>query len=294
MSAYSQSNSNIKKSWLLIFIFIGLVSALSYGFAFYFNQPFIAFFGILIAIVQSLVAYYAGAEIALSMVGAQEVTPTQAPKLHAMVESLSVIADIPKPRIHISPDKSPNAFAAGRNPTHAHICINKGLLDILNKDELEGVLAHEISHIMNRDILIMTITMALSSVVSLLVDIGSRMLLFGGRSRDKDSNNSPIALLFYVIILVISPILALMIQLAVSRKREFLADSNAVILTRYPEGLISALQKLYSSKLPTQKYSQSMSHLYISPPKKALGKLSQSLFSTHPSLEDRIAALRLM
>lgn len=294
MSAYSQSNSNIKKSWLLIFIFIGLVSALSYGFAFYFNQPFIAFFGILIAIVQSLVAYYAGAEIALSMVGAQEVTPTQAPKLHAMVESLSVIADIPKPRIHISPDKSPNAFAAGRNPAHAHICINKGLLDILNKDELEGVLAHEISHIMNRDILIMTITMALSSVVSLLVDIGSRMLLFGGRSRDKDSNNSPIALLFYVIILVISPILALMIQLAVSRKREFLADSNAVILTRYPEGLISALQKLYSSKLPTQKYSQSMSHLYISPPKKALGKLSQSLFSTHPSLEDRIAALRLM
>ncbi len=291
-SAYSVQNKNQRNTWILILLFIGLVSALFYFFAWYYNSPFIAVLGLIFSLGQSLVAYYYGDSIALSVAGAKQVDETEAAQLHNLVDNLSKVAGIPKPKVFISPDESANAFACGRDPEHASVCVNLGLLKILNKAELEGVLAHEISHIKNRDILIMTVTMVLASLISFLVDIGFRLSFFGGR--DKDRNSNPVVLIIYLALIILAPFISILIQMAVSRSREYLADASAVVLTRYPEGLVSALNKLYASPVPTNHYSTSMNHFYIAPPKKSFGEKVSQLFSTHPKLEDRISALKKM
>lgn len=291
-SAYSVQNKNQRNTWILIFLFVGVVSALFYFLAWYYNSPFIAIVGLIISLGQAFVAYYFGDSIALTVAGAKEVTPEEAGQLHMLVENLTKVAGIPKPKIFISPDLSANAFACGRDPDHANICVNLGLLKILNKSELEGVLAHEISHIKNRDILVMTVTMVLSSLVSFIADFSFRLSFFGGNNREK--NNSPVVLILYLVTIALAPFVAILIQMAVSRSREYLADASAVVLTRYPEGLVSALNKLYTSPVPTTHYSTSMNHFYIAPPKKKFGQKFGELFSTHPSLEDRISALEKM
>lgn len=292
-SAYSQQSSNITKTYLLIFIFIGLFSAICYLFAYSFNNISIAIAGLIVSIFQSISAYYFGDKIALSVAGAKEVSPEDAPKIHNLVENLSKIAGIPKPRVFISPDKSANAFACGRDPQHASICLNEGIIQLLDKNELEGVIAHELSHIRNRDILIMTVTMVLASTIAFVSDWGTRILFWGG-GKDSNENRSPISLIIFIAVLVISPFISLLIQLAVSRRREYLADASAVTLTRYPEGLMNALQKLYSSPVPSQHYSSATNHFYIAPPKLRWGDKINSLLSTHPSIEDRISALKQM
>jgi heat shock protein HtpX len=292
MSAYSQQSNNIFKTWLLIFLFVGLVSGLFYGLAYYYNNPFWAVFGLIMSLGQAFGAYFFGDKIALWVARAEEIGYEQAPQLHHMVENLSKIADIPKPKIYISPDQSANAFACGRDPKHASICLNQGLLDILNKNELEGVVAHELGHIKNRDILIMTVVMVLASLVSFIADIGGRLMIY---NHDRNRNNkSPIMILLYLVTLMLAPLVALLIQLAISRSREYLADATAVTITRYPEGLIQALQKLYHNPVPTDRYATSMNHFYIAPVKKSWGQKTSELFSTHPSIEDRIAALSKM
>jgi len=291
-SAYSIQNRNQRNTWILILLFVGLVSALFYFFAWYYNSPIIAFFGLMLSFGQAFAAYFFGDKIALTVAGAKEVDSREAGQLHMLVENLAKVAGIAKPKIFVSPDESANAFACGRDPEHASVCINVGLLKILNKAELEGVLAHEISHIKNRDILVMTVTMVLSSLISFLADIGFRLSFFsGGRDRE---NNSPILLIFYLVTIALAPFISILIQMAVSRSREYLADASAVVLTRYPEGLVSALNKLYASPVPTSHYSTSMNHFYISPPKKKFGEKVSSLFSTHPPLKERIAALEKM
>jgi heat shock protein HtpX len=291
-SAYSVQNRNKRNTWILIVLFVGLVSALFYFFAWYYNSPVIAVFGLILSFGQAFAAYFFGDKIALTVAGAKEVDSKEAGQLHVLVENLSKVAGIPKPKIFVSPDESANAFACGRDPEHASVCVNVGLLKILNKAELEGVLAHEISHIKNRDILVMTVTMVLSSLISFLADIGFRLSFFsGGRNKE---NNSPIVLILYLVTIALAPFIAILIQMAVSRSREYLADASAVVLTRYPEGLVSALNKLYSSPVPTSHYATSMNHFYISPPKKKFGEKVSSLFSTHPPLEERIAALEKM
>jgi heat shock protein HtpX len=299
-SAYSQQSSNIRRTWILVLAFIGLVSAVCFTFALYFDNYLIAIHGIALSLGQAFTAYSFGHKIALNTARAKEVTPEEAPQIHNIVDNLSKIAGIPKPRIFISPDPSPNAFATGRNPENASICLNQGILNLLNKQELEGVLAHELSHIKNRDILVMTMTMVLASVITIITDIGFRLALFGGGSKDND-NKSPIILILYFVAILLAPFVAILIQLAVSRSREYLADASAVVITRYPEGLISALEKLYQSPTVSTTYATSMQHFYISPPKQKEGGMqangkpkSQSFLSTHPSLDDRIAALKKM
>jgi len=292
MSVYKLQAKNVRNTWLLIFLFIGLVSAVFYAFSWYLNSPAFAIFGLVLSLFQAFAAYFFGDSIALSVAGGVQVNEQQSPQIHTMVENLSKIAGIPKPRIFISPDQSANAFACGRDPQHASICLNKGILDLLNKAELEGVIAHELSHIKNRDILIMTVTMVLTSIISFLSDIGTRALLFSGSNRDSDNRSNPVALILYFAVILLAPIVSTIIAMAVSRSREYLADATAVVITRYPEGLIQALEKLYQSPVPSQHYATSTSHFYIAPPKKQFGKQLQTLFSTHPSIEDRVKALR--
>jgi heat shock protein HtpX len=292
-SAYSQQSSNIRKTWLLMFLFIGLVSAFCFTLALYFNNYGIAVIGIVISLFQAVIAYRFGDKIALHTARAQEVSPEEAPRIHNLVDNLTKIAGIPKPRVFISPDPSPNAFATGRNPKNASICLNQGILDLLNKQELEGVIAHELSHIKNRDILVMTVTMVLASIITVLTDLSFRLAFFGGGRRDNEAK-SPIIILLYIITILLAPFVALLIQMAVSRSREYLADASAVVMTRYPQGLVSALQKLYNSPTPAKHYSTSMNHFYISPPKKKFGAKPSSLFSTHPPIEERVKALQKM
>jgi len=297
MSAYSIQSKNQFRTWILIFIFVSLVSLLFYVFGLIHGSPVFAFIGLAFSLGQVVISYFWGDKLALATSGGKEVDPQEAVQIHQIVDNLSKIAGIPKPRVFVSPDPSANAFACGRNPKNAKICLNQGLLDLLDKAELEGVIAHELAHIKNRDILVMTITMALSSVVSFIIDFGFRIALWGGfggnQDRDSKSNNF-VVLAVYIILMLLAPILSLMLQMAVSRSREYLADATAVVFTRYPDALVRALEKLYQNPTPTEHYATSMNHFYISPPKKTWGEKINSVFSTHPPIQSRIQALRSM
>lgn len=294
MSAYSQQSNNVRQTWILIFIFVGFISGAFYIVGLYQGSMIWPIIGLILSLGQALIGYYFGDKIALSFANATEVKYEEAPRIYEVVQNLSKIAGIPLPKIYISPDKSANAFACGRDPQHASICLNQGILDLLNKAELEGVIAHELSHIKNRDILVMTVVMVLASVASFIADIGFRLLFWGG-GRDKDSDSkSPIVLILYIATIILAPLVAALIQMAVSRKREYLADATGVTMTRYPEGLISALTKLYNNPVPTDRYSTSMNHFFIAPPKKSFNQKVSGLFNTHPAIEERVAALKKM
>jgi heat shock protein HtpX len=293
MSAYSQQSRNLWNTWILIFTFIGLVSAVFYVIGIYQGSLVWPVIGLSISLAQAFMAFFVGDKIALSVARAKQISYDNSPKLMEMVQNLSKIADIPMPKVHISPDQSANAFATGRNPRKASIVLNQGILDLLSKAELEGVIAHELAHIKNRDTLLMTVAMVLSSVVSFIADIGFRIMIFGGNNRDS-KNNSPILLILYLATIILAPIISAILQLAISRQREFLADATAVTFTRYPEGLIGALQKLYNNPTPTEHYATSMNHFYIAPPKRSFGEKMQGLFSTHPPIKERVAALQKM
>jgi heat shock protein HtpX len=238
MSVYNQQSRNVRQTWLLFFVFVGLVSAVFYAFATYFNQPFLIIIGLAFSLGQSFIAYYFGGNIAIASAGGKEVIEEQNPALHLQVENLCRTAGIPKPKIFISPDKSANAFACGRDPKNANICLNQGILDLLDKNELEGVIAHELSHVKNRDILVMTMVSVLSAVITFATDFGMRLMFWGGgNSGGDDDNKSPLVFILYIVVLIIAPFISLLISMAVSRQREFLADATSVTLTRYPQGI---------------------------------------------------------
>jgi heat shock protein HtpX len=289
MSAYSMQSANIRKTWILIFVFISMVSGVFYLFGAVNRSPGLAVLGLVISLVQVSISYFFGGDMALSSNGAVELPEEQGGQIRDMIENLAKIAGIPTPKIYISPDPSANAFACGRDPEHANICLNQGILDLLNRNELEGVIAHEMSHIKNRDILVMTMTMALSAVISFIADWGWRVMFWN--NDDNDRNGSPVILVLYVITIMLAPVLATIISLSISRSREYLADATGVTLTRYPAGLKNALLKLYNNPVPTEHYSTAMNHFFIAPPKKTFGETISGLFSTHPPLEDRIKAL---
>jgi heat shock protein HtpX len=292
-SVYTQQSNNIQKTWILMFLFVGIVSAICYLMGAVTGSRGLVFLGLIVSIGQCAVAYFVGDKLALASNGAVQIEYEESPKIYEMVQNLSRIAGIPTPKIHISPDPSPNAFACGRNPQTASICLNQGLLNLLNKNELEGVIAHELSHIKNRDILIMTTTMVLSSIISFIADLGMRSIFFSSQNSDEDSGH-PIVWIFYAIALMLAPILSTLITMAVSREREFLADATAVTLTRFPQGLSNALLKLHNDPTPTQHYSTATNHFYISEPKKEFGQKIAGFFSTHPNVEERVAALAKM
>lgn len=279
-------------------VFLILVIGAGWIFSEVFGNQFILYFAVGFSIVSSFISYWYSDKIVLKMSSAKELKFKDNKELYRIVENLCITAGLPLPRIYIINDPSPNAFATGRDVDHAVVAVTTGLLERLERNELEGVIAHELSHIGNRDILISTITTVMVGVIVLLADWFMHWSFFGGR-RNHDENKDPrIALaitVIAIILAILAPIFAQIMQMAISRKREFLADSNGALLTRYPEGLASALEKISSYSGPMRKTNRATAHLYIDDPiKKKKKSFFAKAFMTHPPVEERVAALRGM
>lgn len=299
MSIYSQIGANKTKTWVIIGLFVVFITTLLYiyGNASGYGLSFVGV-ALIISGLMSFASYYYSDKIILGMSSAKQIQKKDNPELFRIVENLCIGAGIPMPKVYVINDSAPNAFATGRDPKHAVVCATTGILQKLNKIELEGVIAHELSHIRNFDIRLMAIVVVLVGLVALLADFFMRSLWYGGGRRNSREGNSGqgIFLLIGIVLAILSPIVATLIQLAVSRKREFLADASGVLLTRYPEGLASALEKIGKDKEPLEVANNATAHLYIANPFK--GKISgswfASLFNTHPPIEERIKILRSM
>lgn len=292
-SLYTQQSRNVFRTWLLMGSFLIGVIAIGFLASQYFGDSSILYAAVGFSLVTNVFAYWFSDKIAIASAGAQPADEAEYRELHRIVENLAITAGLPKPRVYIIHDAAPNAFATGRDPKHAAVAVTTGLLQMLDRSELEGVLAHELSHVGNRDILVMTVAVVLVGFISVLADMFMRMSMFGGNdNRDR----SPLVLIAAVIAMILAPIAAQLIQLAISRRREFLADASGALLTRYPEGLASALAKIGGYAAPMERASTATAHLFISNPFGAhqAGKFVAGLFATHPPIEDRIAALRGM
>ena len=262
--------------------------------SFYYNAPEILYVAAGFAIVMNITAYWFSDKIAIASARAHPADSREYLELHRIVENLAITAGLPKPRVYIIDDPAPNAFASGRDAAHAVIAVTTGLLAALDRSELEGVIAHELSHIGNRDILVMTVAVVLVGVLSVLADIFLRMSFFGGGDRDRDGKGNPFVMIAGLVAIILAPIAAQLLQFAISRRREFLADASGALLTRYPDGLASALAKIASYKAPMRHASTATAHLFISNPfgSQRAGQFVQRLFSTHPPVEERVAALK--
>ena len=290
---YTHQAKNITKTWLLMTTFFILVIGLGWFFSMYYGNPSILVFFVLFSVIMNVVSYWFSHKIVLGLSGAHEADRKQYFDLYTTVENLSITAGLPMPKVYVITDSAPNAFATGRNKKHAVVAVTTGLLAILEKNELEGVIAHELSHIGNRDMLVSTVAVVLVGFVSILADVFMRSLWFGGGDRDSKGGNALV--IIGIVLSILAPIFAILIQLAISRKREFLADASGALLTRYPEGLASALGKISQYSLPMKRQSKAIAHLYIADPKgSSLGKRIKGLFATHPPAEDRIKILRGM
>lgn len=293
---YKEIDSNKRRTVLLMGLFLIFVISVGYVLSLYFNNYFILVVAVIVATVQALTSYYYSDSISLSVSGAKE-APRQEPflQLHRLVENLSITAGLPKPKIYIINDPSPNAFATGRDPKHASLAVTTGLLEIMDKNELQGVIAHELSHVGNYDIRLMTVVVVLVGVIALISDFALRWMWFGGGRRDNNNEGGGQAqLILFVIAIalaILAPLAATLIQLTISRKREYLADASGALLTRYPDGLASALEKISQFSQPLKRANRATAHLYIADPfrKKVAG-----LFMTHPPIDDRIKKLRAM
>lgn len=294
---YTEQGKNIRKTWFLMTMFLVLIIAIGYGVSWYFGDPAIMYIAVIFALGMNVTSYWFSDKIVLKMTGAREATREEFFDLYNIVENLSITAGLPMPKVYVVDDPAPNAFATGRNPEHAVVAATTGLLAILDKTELEGVMAHELSHVGNRDMLVSTVAVVLAGFIAILSDIMLRSLMWGG-GRDRDSKAGAIVMVLAIIGIILAPIAAQLLQLAVSRKREYLADSSGALLTRYPEGLASALEKISSHARPMQRANHATAHLFISDPFKngprTIGQRIGSLFQTHPPAEDRIRILRDM
>ncbi len=300
MTIYNQIDSNKNKSFLLLFVFVGLITALAFVFSWVFEAgPSLVPLAVVFSTLIALGGYYYSDRIVLAISGAKEVSEKENPTLHHLVENICVGAGLPKPKIYMIEDSAMNAFATGRDPNHAVICFTTGIVDKLERLELEGVVAHELSHVKNYDIRYMALVTVLVGIVTLLSDWFLRSLLWGGRGRNRDRGQGSAGGILIVIALVLamlSPLFATLIQLAVSRKRESLADASGVLITRYPEGLAKALEKLAADKEPLEAANKATAHLYIVNPLKGQELVGwfAGLFNTHPPLAKRIKVLRSM
>lgn len=291
---YTHKSENIRKTWFLMGSFLILVIALGWVASYYFGDPLILYIAVGFSLIMNGISFWQSDKIALATSGAKPADEREYRELHRMVENLAITAGLPKPRVYVINDSVPNAFATGRNPEHAAIAVTTGLMNVLDRSELEGVLAHELAHVGNRDILVMSVAVVLAGFVTLLADLFIRGTLFGGGSRDNKAGG--ILMIVGLALLILSPIFASLIQFAVSRKREFLADASGALLTRYPEGLARALEKISSHSGTMKKANHATAHLFISNPfgsrKKGAG--FGRMFMTHPPIEERVAALRGM
>lgn len=291
---YTQQDANVRKTWLLMTGFLVAVIAIGYAVSWYLGNPFIVYIAVIFALLMNIYSYWFSDKLVLRMTGARPATKEKFPELYNIVENLSITAGLPMPKVYVVDDPSPNAFATGRNPENAVVAATTGLLQILDRNELEGVMAHELGHVGNRDMLVMTVAVVLAGFVAILADFLSRAIFFGG-----DRDRHPAFLILGILGIILAPIAAQLIQMAISRKREYLADASAALLTRYPEGLASALEKISRMGRPMKRTSHATAHLFISDPyggatKKSIGQRINNLFATHPPAEDRIRALRQM
>ena len=293
---YTQQSKNIRKTWLLMSVFLIIVVGIGWVFSQVYGDSSFVVVAVAFSLFMNFFSYWFSDKIVLAMSGAHPIKREENLELYRIVENLCITAGLKMPKLYMINDESPNAFATGRNQNHAAVAVTSGLLRILNKNDLEGVIAHELSHIGNKDILISTIVVILVGFVALLSDFFLRAQFFRGRRNDREGGGQAqlIMMLVGIVLAILAPIIAMLIQLAISRKREFLADASGALLTRYPEGLASALEKISNNPTPLKRMNKATAHLYISSPLKGgqttswLGKL----FMTHPPAEERTKALR--
>ena len=299
-SLYTRQSENIRRTWILMSSFLILVIGLGWIFSYVYQSQTILVFASGFSIITAIVSYWNSDKIALSFARAKQVEKREGnPYLWNMVENLAITAGLPMPRVYLTPERQINAFATGRNPEHAAIAVTQGAIDRLENEELEGVLAHELSHIGNRDILVSTVAVVLAGIISMVSDIFLRSMLWGGHggfSRGgNDNNRSSSGNLFFFLAIaaaILAPIGAILIQFAISRKREFLADASGALLTRYPEGLAKALEKIAKDATPMAAAKTSTAHLWIADPFRGpKTPWFHKIFMTHPPVKDRIAAL---
>jgi heat shock protein HtpX len=297
---YEQIASNKRRSFLLVFLFVCLIFIVAWVFDQFvgMGKAGIAF-AVVLAVAMTAGSYYYSDRVVLAMSRARPVEKEEYPYLYSVVEGLALAAGLPAPKCYVIEDTAPNAFATGRNPQHSVIVVTTGLLQKMNRLELEGVVAHEMSHIRNYDILLQTLTVVMVGVVALLSDWMRQSFWWGGprrrsEERGRGGGGAGLVVAFGLILALLSPLIAQLIRLAVSRRREFLADASGALLTRYPAGLASALKKIAADKEPLEAANKATAHLYIVNPLKDIGGSINGLFSTHPPIEERIAALEKM
>jgi heat shock protein HtpX len=295
MNLYTQKDANIRRTWLLMTVFLVLVIALGWAIGYILQSPGVLYFAVALAVVMNLVAFWNSDKIALAMSGAKPVSHNDNQNLYHIIENLCITAGLPVPKVYMINSSQINAFATGRDPKHAAVAVTEGALAKLSKTELEGVLAHELSHIGNRDILISTVVVVLAGIVAIMADWGLRASFWGGRGDDRREGGN-LLLVLGLIIALLAPLASTLMRLAVSRKREYLADASGVLLTRYPEGLASALEKIGNDHELLRTATNATAHLFISSPFKGKQKTGWlvGLFATHPPIEERIKILRGM
>lgn len=285
---YQAIAANKRNTLLIMAVFVGIISAIGYAVSLFYGNTSITYWVIGGAALYALIQYYAASKLAIAMTGAQQIEKRDNPRLYRVVENLSITLGMQMPKVYIINDSAPNAFATGRDPKHAIVAATTGLLDIMDDRELAAVMAHEMGHVQNYDIRVSMIAFGLVSAIGILSDIVIRMLFFGGDNRN--SNTNPILLVVGIVVIILAPIAAVIVQTAISRQREYLADASGALTTRDSDGMASALEKLQAYGKPMQKQSSSTAQLFISNPLKP-GFFSK-LFSSHPPLEDRIKRLR--
>ncbi len=297
---YTEASSNVRKTWALMTGVFVLIIALGWIFSQVYDSPGILVFAVVLSIVLNVTSYWYSDKIVLASTGAKQIQKSDNPELWRIVENLSIASGLPMPKLYIVPTPAPNAFATGRDKEHASVAVTAGLLQIMEKDELEGVLAHELSHVGNKDMLVSTVVVVLVGTISLIADFFLRMSFWGGGRRNDREGNGNLMFVLGIVGAILAPIAATLIQLAISRKRESLADASGALLTRYPEGLASALKKIEQNPYPTAGASSATAHLYFTNPFKAdTGNEKKTpffvkLFMTHPPIEERIKKLRAM
>ena len=284
---YKQIAENKRRTVFIIIGFVVMVGVIAGLFAWYYQNAWVAVWTILIAIVYALFQYYASGTIAMAMTGAKEIVKKDNPRFYNIVENLSITTGLPMPKVYIVQDPAPNAFATGRDPKHASVAATTGLLDIMDDKELTAVMAHEMSHVKNYDIRVSMIVFGLVCVIGLISDVAFRMMFYGNRRRNNEG--SPMGYLLVIIAAILSPLVAALAQMAVSRQREYLADASAVNITRYPEGMIDALKKLQSHSQPMKSQNIAAESMWVNNPLKK-GFFS-NLLSSHPPIEKRIERL---
>ena len=296
MTIYTHQSENINKTWFLMAGFFIFVIFIAWAFSWVYGNPSILFFGVIFSVVMNVASYWYSDKLVLAMSHAKPIDFKENPEFYRIVENLSITAGLPMPKLYLVDEAQPNAFATGRDPEHGVVAVTSGILKILDKEELTGVLAHEMSHIGNRDMLVSTMAVVLVGFVSLVSDFFLRSMFWGRGSEDHDHRVQGFLVIFGIALAILAPIIASLIRLAVSRKREFLADASGALLTRYPEALASALEKISANPSPMSTANHATAHLYISNPFKGKGATSflTKLFMTHPPIEERVKILRGM